>query len=51
MEKEWLKEVPNYDEIRTKIKIIVDDFIFAKDNSLGIGKTPINEAKPIIQNF
>ena len=43
--KYWLKQSVKTHELKSKI--IADDFLFAKDNSLGIGKTPIKEAKPI----
>lgn len=43
----WLMGVVKTDEIKSNIKTIADDFLFANDNSLGIGKTPIAEAKPI----
>jgi predicted nucleotidyltransferase component of viral defense system len=48
-DKNWFKETPNFDEIKEKLKTIADDFLFAKDNSLGKSKTPINEAVPIIK--
>lgn len=43
----WLMSMVNTDTLKSKIKTIADDFLFARDNSLGIGKIPITEAKPI----
>jgi hypothetical protein len=31
---------------KEKLDRIADDFLLAKDNSLGAGKTPIENAKP-----
>jgi predicted nucleotidyltransferase component of viral defense system len=49
---EWLKEVRwKKEEIeiarfKTTLDRIADDFLFARDNSLGAGKMPITEAQP-----
>jgi len=45
----WLKEPINSDDIATKLKIIADDFIFARDNSLGRGKVKIETARIRLQ--
>jgi hypothetical protein len=44
--KSWLLNPPDLKEIKTKLETIADDFLFAKDNSLGKDKPPITEAKP-----
>ena len=36
----------NENDMKKKIKVIADDFLFARDNSLGKGKVQIIEAKP-----
>ncbi len=47
VEKPWLIEPVNRDEIKSKLEILADDFLFARDNSLGVGKMHILEAKPM----
>ncbi len=46
----WLKQAVNVADMKAKIDTITDDFLFARDNSLGIGKTHILDAKPIVPN-
>lgn len=43
---DWLKNPVNLVAFKEKINRIADDFLLAKDNSLGIGKIPIEEAIP-----
>jgi hypothetical protein len=45
----WLKHPVHLSEFKNYLKTIANDFLFAKDNSLGKSKTPINEAVPIIK--
>jgi hypothetical protein len=42
----WLKTPLNLVEFKEKLDRIADDFLLAKDNSLGAGKTPIGQAVP-----
>ncbi|MCK9421325.1 MAG: nucleotidyl transferase AbiEii/AbiGii toxin family protein [Bacteroidales bacterium] len=42
----WLKNPVNLVTFKEKLDRIADDFLLAKDNSLGAGKTPIENAKP-----
>ena len=42
----WLPGTPDLDTFSKHLEIIVDDFLLARDNSLGQGKTPIIEAEP-----
>jgi len=42
----WLKSPIDADDLKQKLEIIADDFLFARDNSFGKGKIPITEAKP-----
>ena len=42
----WLKEPVDLSDFKEKLNRIADDFLLAKDNSLGVGKTPIENAKP-----
>jgi hypothetical protein len=44
--KDWLKSPVNLPAFREKLERIADDFLLAKDNSLGAGKIPIEIAKP-----
>lgn len=46
--KEWLKEPLDLPAFREKLSRVSDDFLLAKDNSLGAGKIPIEEARPKI---
>ncbi|MEX2589535.1 MAG: nucleotidyl transferase AbiEii/AbiGii toxin family protein [Chitinophagales bacterium] len=43
----WLKNSLDIDQMREKLETISDDFLFARDNSLGKDKTPITKAKII----
>jgi hypothetical protein len=43
---EWLKNPVDHQAFKAKLSCICDDFLLAGDNSLGIGKTPIEEAIP-----
>jgi predicted nucleotidyltransferase component of viral defense system len=43
----WKKQELDKSLLKENIEIIVDDFLFARDNSLGIGKPSIMDAKPI----
>lgn len=45
--KPWLLQPINIDAMKSKLETIADDFLFAKDNSLGKGKIHIMEAKPM----
>lgn len=45
-ESEWLKEEADQLDFKKKLSVIADDFLFAKDNSLGNGKVQITEARP-----
>jgi hypothetical protein len=45
-EQRWLKHPADLPSFKEKLDRIADDFLLAKDNSLGTGKTPIEEAKP-----
>lgn len=42
----WLKTPVNMNDLKEKLEVIADDFLFARDNSLGIGKVHIVKAKP-----
>ena len=44
--KEWLKNPVNIISFKEALQRITDDFLLAKDNSLGAGKPPIEDAKP-----
>lgn len=44
----WLKDPVDPAMFRHRIEIISDDLLFARDNSLGLGKIPITEAKPFL---
>jgi len=44
----WVKQQIDFNDFEQKLKILSDDFLFAKDNSLGLNKIPITEAKPSI---
>lgn len=43
----WLFQSLNHKDIKNHLEIIADDFLFARDNSLGKGKTDILEAQPL----
>lgn len=45
----WLKNVVDQTAFKQKLNRISDDFLLARDNSLGTGKTPIEKAKPTLQ--
>jgi predicted nucleotidyltransferase component of viral defense system len=45
-EQRWLRSPVNLVAFKEKLQRISDDFLLAKDNSLGAGKTPIEEARP-----
>jgi len=45
-EQRWLKNPADLVWFKEKLDRIADDFLLAKDNSLGFGKIPIEEAKP-----
>lgn len=42
----WLKYQLKPEDLKTKLETITDDFLFARDNSLGINKLHITKAKP-----
>jgi len=42
----WLKSQVDIQEFTRKLEIISNDFLLAKDNSLGNGKTEITQALP-----
>lgn len=42
----WLKNPVDLPKFKEKLDRIADDFLLAKDNSLGADKTPIEKAKP-----
>lgn len=42
----WLPNTSDSNQLQEQLQTIVDDFLLARDNSLGAGKTPITEAKP-----
>ncbi|OFY62610.1 MAG: hypothetical protein A3H98_12655 [Bacteroidetes bacterium RIFCSPLOWO2_02_FULL_36_8] len=42
--KSWLKNPVNLNEMKEKLEIIADDFLFARDNSLGVGMEHILKA-------
>jgi len=44
--KDWLKSPVNLPAFKEKLDRIADDFLLAKENSLGAGKMPIEDAKP-----
>jgi len=44
--KQWLKDPVDLPAFKEKLKRLTDDFLLAKDNSLGAGKIPIDNAKP-----
>lgn len=46
--KDWLMKDVDYQDFQNKLNSIGNDFLFGNDNSLGAGKTPIQEAKPKI---
>ncbi|MFH1320730.1 MAG: nucleotidyl transferase AbiEii/AbiGii toxin family protein [Bacteroidota bacterium] len=41
----WLIQPVNIDKMKAKLETITDDFLFARDNSLGVGKVHITEAE------
>lgn len=45
----WLMHPVDTADLKEKLEIITDDFLFAKDNSLGIGKTHILNAIPVMK--
>jgi len=45
-EQRWLKNPVNLPAFKEKLDRIADDFLLAKDNSLGDGKIPIEKATP-----
>lgn len=44
---QWLKSPVSAADFTKKLEFISDDFLMARDNSLGVGKTNITEAKPV----
>lgn len=42
----WFKNSPDINEFKSKLEIVIDDFLLARENSLGAGKTPITQAQP-----
>ena len=42
----WLMHPVNIEMLKNKLETISDDFLFARDNSLGLGKVHITEAVP-----
>jgi hypothetical protein len=47
-EQKWLQHSVDLSSYKEKLDRIADDFILARDNSLGAGKTPIDQAQPSI---
>lgn len=45
-EQRWLKNPLDLPAFKEKLNRIADDFLLANDNSLGVGKTPLEDAKP-----
>ncbi len=45
-EQRWLKNPIDLPAFKEKLNRIADDFLLANDNSLGFGKTPLENAKP-----
>ena len=45
----WLIRPVNIDEMKAKLETITDDFLFARDNSLGVGKVHITEAETTVK--
>jgi hypothetical protein len=45
-EQRWLKNPVDLPSFKEKLERMADDFLLAKDNSLGFGKIPIEKAKP-----
>lgn len=45
-DQQWLMKPVDKNDLRNKLEIIADDFLFARDNSLGKGKEHILDAKP-----
>ena len=43
----WLNEPVDLSDLRKKLDAIINDFILGKENSLGLGKTPLTEAQVI----
>lgn len=43
----WLAKPFNKEDFTKKLRIVANDFLLARDNSLGAGKTPITGAIPI----
>lgn len=41
----WLIQPVNINEMKAQLEAITDDFLFARDNSLGVGKVHITEAE------
>jgi len=48
---QWLKNPVNLPDFKEKLNRIADDFLLAKNNSLGAGKTPIEQAMPNARSF
>ena len=42
----WLQAPPDLDSLALSIRQIADDFLLGRANTLGEGKTPIEEALP-----
>ena len=45
----WLPQELVLSEVPNQLQTIVDDFLLARDNSLGKGKVAITEAKPMVE--
>jgi|GEM_PF-5402913 len=45
-EQRWLKNPVDLPAFKEKLERIADDFLLARDNSLGFDKIPIEKAKP-----
>jgi len=45
-EQRWLKNPVDLPAFKEKLNRIADDLILSNDNSLGLGKTPLENAKP-----
>ncbi|MBN1199016.1 MAG: nucleotidyl transferase AbiEii/AbiGii toxin family protein, partial [Bacteroidales bacterium] len=44
--KDWLMNPVDSNDFKQKLNIVSHDFLFGNDNSLGVGKTPVEEAVP-----
>ena len=44
----WINKLPDHSLFNAKLEIIANDFLLARENSLGAGKQMITDAKPIL---